>query len=161
MKTWLQKIYDANVREFGHLEDDQILSLTVYAEARGEQRNGKIAVGSVILERVDHRAWDGKTIQEVCLWPLQFSAFNTEDKEHHIKEDPNRKILLDIARNWDREIASNTVLQECFWVAQSLIAGGIERHPIALDYFNPHVITPAWAKDKQFVATIGNHEFYV
>lgn len=160
MKEWLQKIYDANLADFGRLADDQLMALTIYAEARGESRQGKIAVGSVILERVDHRDWDGHNIKEVCLWPLQFSSFNTEDKEHHIKEDPNRKILKDMADNWNREISNNTMLQECFWVSQSLIAGGIARYPKALDYFNPKVCNPEWAKEKKLVAIVGNHQFY-
>jgi len=137
---------------FLSLTDAQLLALTIYGEARGESAEGKIAVGSVILERVDHRKWDGQTIKEVCLWPWQFSCYN--------KSDPNRPMLLDMAQHWDREIASNTVLQECHGIAKGLIAGEIERYPIALDYFNPHVCRPDWAKDKQHVATIGNHEFY-
>ena len=68
VKDYLKRIYDANLRDFGFLSDDKLLCLTIYAEARGEPREGKIAVGSVILERVDHRNWDGKNIKEV--WRL-------------------------------------------------------------------------------------------
>jgi spore germination cell wall hydrolase CwlJ-like protein len=54
---------------FGHLSDKQLMALTIYGEARGEAKEGKVAVGSVILERVEHRRWDGETIPEVCLMP--------------------------------------------------------------------------------------------
>jgi spore germination cell wall hydrolase CwlJ-like protein len=153
MKEWLQKIYDANLRDFGHLPDDQIMALTIYAEARGEIRQGKVAVGSVILERVDHRSWDGTTIKEVCLWPVQFSCY--------LPKDPNRPMLKDIADHWDEEIKKNPVLQECFEIAQDLISGKLERYPKALDYFNPKVCHPKWADTKTLVAQIGNHLFYI
>lgn len=153
MKEWLQKIYDANLRDFGHLPDDRLLALTIYAEARGEPHRGKIAVGSVVLERVDHREWDGRTIKEVCLWPVQFSCF--------LPKDPNRPMLQDIAGKWDEEIVKNKTLQECLGVAQDLISGRLERFPKALDYFNPRACHPDWADDKTLVAQIGNHNFYV
>lgn len=152
MKAWLQKIYDANQQDFGNLPDDRLMALTIYAEARGESQQGKIAVGSVILERVEHRNWDGKTIKEVCLWPAQFSCY--------LPNDPNRPMLKDIAGHWDDEIAKNTVLQECFTISQDLIIGKLERYPKALDYFNPHVCHPEWAKQKKLVASVGNHVFY-
>lgn len=53
-------IKDILCNTFGHLVDSQIMGLTIYGEARGELTAGKIAVGSIILERVDHRDWDGK-----------------------------------------------------------------------------------------------------
>ncbi len=153
MKDWLQKIYGANLRDFGQLADDRICALTIYAEARGESRQGKIAVGSVILERVDHRDWDGKTIKEVCLWPVQFSCY--------LPKDPNRPMLKNIADTWDEESKKNPVLRECLEIAQDLISGKLERYPKALDYFNPKVCHPEWADEKKLVATVGNHEFYV
>lgn len=40
MKPELQKIYDANLRDFGHLDQKQIMALTIWAETRGEPRDG-------------------------------------------------------------------------------------------------------------------------
>lgn len=78
----------------------QIMALTIYGEARGESTEGKIAVGSVILERVDHRLWDGRTIQEVCLRKWQFSCF--------LENDRNFGRLLNIAENWDAAKATKS-----------------------------------------------------
>jgi len=50
---------------FDSLEPWQAMGLCIEREAGGEPREGKIAVATVILERVDHRSWDGKTIKEV------------------------------------------------------------------------------------------------
>jgi spore germination cell wall hydrolase CwlJ-like protein len=62
----LKKLLD---QRFGHLSDDRLLALTIYGEARKKSREGKIAIASVVLERVEHRNWDGQTIKEVCLMP--------------------------------------------------------------------------------------------
>src|SRR3990170_4207690 len=97
---------------FGHLDDKQLMALTIYGEARGESRAGKIAVGSVILERVDHRAWDGDTIKEVCLMPWQFSCF--------LPADPNFPALKLIAENFDVQRLRSRTLQLCYDIASGL-----------------------------------------
>jgi spore germination cell wall hydrolase CwlJ-like protein len=106
---------------FLKLTPAQVLALTIYGEARGEPTADKIDVGSVILERVDHRDWDGKTIQEVCFKRKQFSCFN--------ENDPNYGKLLNIAENWDAAMATNASLNECYGIAQGLIDGSIPRTP--------------------------------
>lgn len=134
------------------------MSLTVYAEARGESYAGKIAVGSVILERVDHRKWDGQTIQEVCLWPAQFSCY--------LKSDPNFKMLLDISHNWDREASLNKILAQCWTLSTGMIDGSIPRDPeLAAAHCCQYLTTAAkrgcdWWKDMKLVKKVGHHEFY-
>ncbi len=106
---------------FLKLIPSQVLALTIYGESRGEPREDKIDVGSVILERVDHRDWDGKTIHEVCFKRKQFSCFNEDDR--------NYGKLLHIAENWDKAIATDAALAECFNIALGLIDGSIARTP--------------------------------
>lgn len=146
---------------FGHLDDKQLTALTIYGEARGETKAGKIAVCSVILERVDHRNWDGKTIQEVCLWPYQFSCF--------LPDDPNFKALKLIAENWDEKYQTSLDLQACYHVASDLIKGIFPRtKEIAENHCCQYVTTelrkskkcPKWVKEMKLVLTEGNHEFY-
>ncbi|MDY6408142.1 MAG: cell wall hydrolase [Pseudomonadota bacterium] len=67
--------------------ETEILAKTLYGEARGEGISGLEAVANVILNRVKHPCWWGKSIQEVCLKPMQFSCWNTDD--------PNRKKLME------------------------------------------------------------------
>ena len=143
---------------FLKLSGAQILALTIYGEARGESTEGKIAVGSVILERVDHRDWDGKTIPEVCFKPYQFSCYN----EH----DPNYPKLLHIAERWDAELAASSSLNDCFSIALGLINGHIPRTPeieashccqysTAKGADNVH-----WDDKMKVVAKIGSHIFF-
>jgi N-acetylmuramoyl-L-alanine amidase len=146
---------------FGHLTDYELMALTIYGEARGEDYAGKVAVGSVILERVDHRDWDGKTIHEVCLMPYQFSCYLPNDK--------NFNALKAIANDWDNKFTQSPDLRECCQITALLLSGSIGETPeIEENHACQYLTTalrkskacPAWAKKMKLVATIGNHKFY-
>ena len=177
----LQKLL---IDTFGNLTDKQLLCLTIYGESRGEGREGQIAVGSVIQERVEHREWDGDTIHEVCLMPYQFSCF--------LPADPNFIALKLIVQNFDAQYGRSSALQKCFAIASGLIDGTIPRTPeIAEHHICQYVETnyrqkiddSATSKDTlqralttgpkldeinksrwwirmKLVATFGHHEFY-
>lgn len=140
------------MKQFADLPENEIMALTIYGEARGEPYLGKVAVGSVILNRVDHRDWDGKTIKEVCLKHKQFSCFN--------EKDDNYPILSNIAQNPTLEASRNRVFKICLDIATDMIAGKIERITEGLDY---HAVgtTPYWQPTKKRVDKIGRHIFYV
>ena len=155
------KLKEQLFADFSHLTDQQLMGLTIYGEARGEICAGKIAVGSVILERVDHRDWDGDSIQEVCLMPYQFSCF--------LPNDPNYKALKMIADNWQEKYLRSNDLQDCYHCACDLIAGRTLRTAdIEANHATQYLTTalrkskacPGWVKKMKLVATIGNHEFY-
>jgi len=138
---------------FGHLDDVHLMALTMFAEARDQGALGIIAVGSVILERVEHRDWDGKTIKEVCLAPFQFSCF--------LPDDPQFEKLKKLARNWDDR---NSILGVCLYFAEGLINGTVPRTSEIAEH---HVTQykrcdcPAsWEKDMTKITTIGDHDFY-
>lgn len=141
---------------FGHLSDTELMALVIYGEARGESREGKIAVGSVILERVDHRKWDGETIHDVCLMPYQFSCL--------LPADPNFQILKLIAGDWTTKFMRSTVLQECYQVAEGLINGDIPRAGKIAEHHCCQYKTidceASWARKMKKILTVGNHEFY-
>ena len=69
--------------------DFEIMAKTIYGEARGETREGQIAVACVIFNRFRSGKWfSAKTLAGVCLKPLQFSCWN--------KSDPNSQILANL-----------------------------------------------------------------
>lgn len=174
------EIKDLLLETFGHLTYQQLMMLTVYGEARGEPYEGKVAVGSVILERVDHREWDGDTIHEVCLMPYQFSCY--------LPDDPNFQALKLIASDWDNKFTQSPDLRECAKVTALLLSGSISETPEIEENKACQYVTTAYRshQDKQAavlqeagkkdalkklnqkrwwirmkrVATIGNHEFY-
>jgi spore germination cell wall hydrolase CwlJ-like protein len=158
MKPALQKIFDQNLVDFGYLSDPKIMGLTIWAEARGEIEAGKIAVGTVILERVDKKGWMGKTIMDVCLMPYQFSCF--------LQSDPNRRTMYVYAKNWLDAISEDNALRDCYEVALGMLGGIIPRDPeLAAAHCCQYLTTAAkanvdWWKEMKFIKKIGAHEFY-
>lgn len=134
-----------------NLSDAQILALTIYGEARGESAEGKIAVGSVILEREKRKKY-GKGISGVCLKKWQFSCFN--------EADPNYKKLLSIIEQWDGVMATNYQFNNCYGIAEGLLDSRIEPNITATHY---HTLksSPYWKDKLKYVGTIGNHKFYL
>jgi spore germination cell wall hydrolase CwlJ-like protein len=158
MREKARKIYAQNVHDFVHLDEAQIMALTIWREAGGEPYEGKQAVGSVILERVDHRDWDGRTIHEVCLWPYQFSCF--------LPDDPNRKKMVIASHDFAGAIRSDSTLSKCYDLAKGMIAKEIPRNVDAVQYLNPvevqswGIALPEWTRTMKKVASIGHHDFY-
>lgn len=148
----------ARNESFLRLSPAQILAVTIYGEARGEPTEGQIAVGSVILERVDHHDWDGKTVMEVCLKRWQFSCYN--------ERDPNYGKLLNIAEKWDQAMATNAALNACFGIAVGLLTGEIDRTPEIAESHCCNYATAAgaesvkWDDKMKVVAGIGAHIFF-
>ena len=157
MRKDLKPIYEANLRDFGHLTDEEIMALTIYAEARGEILAGKIAVGTVIMNRVRNRSWDGRTVRDVCLWPKQFSCFNPDDKQ--------RAMLINFANNLNA-FNENKELRDCYIIAIGLIKGSIRPDKDLVKSKCCQYLTAEakknvdWWKTMKFVKKIGNHEFY-
>ena len=145
-------------KAFLKLTPAQVLALTIYGEARGEPTEGKIAVGSVILERVDHRDWDGKTIPEVCFKKWQFSCYN--------ENDPNYPKLLHITERWDAEMTVDSSLNDGFGIALGLINGHIPRTPeITTTHCCQYTTVKGadnvtWDDKMKVVARIGSHIFF-
>ena len=128
-----------------------ILSRTIYGEARGEyHKNGVsalIAIANVVMNRVHQQNWFGKTIQEVCHKPWQFSCWNKNDPNYpllcqeHIG-DPLYKICLDVAE----KVSTHT------WPD---LTGGCDH------YYAPSLcLPPRWAVGKKPKCQIGQHLFF-
>jgi len=144
-------MYLAILDELSELE---ILTLTIYGEARGEVISGQVAVGCVIRNRKDDR----DSYHDICLKQYQFSCWNTFDL--------NYSILIELAEilHSKRQIA-NPDYQQCFWVAQGVIdnlikdnTGGAKNY-LTVDMFNNN--RPRWAKFlKSTPKEIGNQVFF-
>lgn len=130
-----------------------ILSRTLYGEARGEyeRRDGGIssliAVGNVIINRVQRQSHFGLTVDEVCLKPYQFSCWNLDDHNRAKLEavhesDPILKICSQVARG---------VLME-HW--PDLTKGSTHY------YANWLQRPPKWATNKKPQVKIGQHLFF-
>ena len=128
-----------------------VLAKTIYGEARGEYvphkvgLSGLIAVGNVIINRVTQARWFGKTIEEVCRKPQQFSCWNTND--------PNYPILNAVS-------LSDPVYRVCVEVANNLIQSMYPDLTFGANHYHTTSISPAWARSMTLTCVIGSHRFY-
>lgn len=112
--------------------DHYLLSRMISAEARGEPYEGQVAVGAVILNRVDHPSFPD-TISGVLYQPGAFSALNDGQYDQPIA-DSARRAATDALNGWDP-------------------SGG------AIYYYNPAKTTNKWIYSRPVVGKIGKHVF--
>jgi hypothetical protein len=152
-----------HARAFKLLADWQLMGLCIEREARGEPAEGKIAVGTVILERVDHRDWDGKNIHEVILKPWQFSWTMPEAGSDYYNE------AVRIAENWTDEYRTRKALQDCCVIANGMLFKSIPRDRILAEahccqYLNPKTAAKTMAEwlavGMTSIKVIAHHEFF-
>lgn len=128
----------------------EIFAKTLFGEARGETLSGIEAVANVILNRVRHAEkigsyWWGKTIEEVCLKPFQFSCWN--------KNDPNHALLME-------DLKDNKIYQICERVAKRAIKGFLPDNTKGATHYHTTAVNPSWARCAVPCAEVGHHLFY-
>ncbi len=134
---------------FRTLEHD-VLTRTLWGEARGEGRAGMEAVACVILNRVRIAEkkggyWWGGSIIEVCQKPYQFSCWN--------KDNPNYRKLLAADEDDPWFVAAEGV-------ASMALAGNMPDITNGATHYHAVGATPGWAYREKPVAVIGRHIFY-
>lgn len=115
--------------------DIDLMADLVYAESRGEPFEGKIAVASVVLNRVFSSSFPD-TISEVILQPNAFSCV----KDNTIIAYPD---------------------QNCYDAVYSAL-GGNDPTNDAVFYYNPSITTCSWMLNiqKYDIIPIGQHVFF-
>ncbi|AYE34596.1 cell wall hydrolase [Clostridium septicum] len=116
-------------------EDLNLMAKIVYAESKGEPYEGKVAVASVILNRVLDQSFPN-TVKEVIFQPYAFSCVVNGE----IPGDPNK---------------------ECFNAVYDAIKGNDPTNE-ALFFYNPTISTCTWMENiqKNDSKTIGQHLFF-
>lgn len=130
------------------------LAQAVYHEARGEPESGQWAVASVILNRVESRAYPD-TVCEVVFQNAHLAnrcqfSFACDGRS----DEGGRGNIID-RESW---VKSNVIAQ----VAYRQFLDG-ERHEDGLTtamHFHTTSVSPSWASAYAEVASIGNHIFY-
>lgn len=143
------------------LSDPQILTLTLYGEARGEPIEGQIAVACVIRNRVQTGRW-GASYAKVCLAPWQFSCWRREGGA------ANHETVMAAAEMLARStsLPDDAPLRQCAWVAQGVIGHWvIDTVKDATHYYSPEGMVPRgsvprWAVGVTPVAQVGRHLFF-
>lgn len=116
-------------------EEKKLLARLVHAEAKGEPYNGKVAVATVVLNRVEHKQFPN-TIKEVI---YEKNAF-TPVQNGSINEPADREALKAVQEALKAEDGKNDKL---------------------LYFYNPETATSDWILSREVVKTIGNHVFAI
>jgi hypothetical protein len=124
-----------------------LIAVTIWLEARGEPREGKIAVAYVCLDRMSN----GIATDDI-LFPKQFSSFTYPSAtfESLRKIDPLDPVFV-----------------ECVNIAFGVVKGDLENPYPGIKYFwNPETMrnetgndNPYWAKNTIIVGQVGKHRF--
>lgn len=112
--------------------DVYLLAKVIAAEARGESYTGQVAVGAVVLNRVDSSSFPD-TIAGVVYQAGAFSAV-TDSNWSVAPTTTSRKAAQDALNGWDP-------------------SGG------ALYYYNPAKTSNKWIRTRPVITTIGSHLF--
>ena len=112
--------------------DVNLLARLISAEARGEPYEGQVAVGAVVLNRVDHASFPN-TISDVIYQSGAFSCLYDGQFDEPVAESAYRA-AQDALNGWDP-------------------SGG------AVYYFNPATATSAWIWSRPLIVEIGKHRF--
>ena len=112
--------------------DLYLLAKLIYSEARGEIYQGQVAVGAVVLNRVNDAGFPN-TLQGVIYQPWAFTALH----DGQFSLEPNGtayQAAQDAMNGWDPTYG-------------------------CLYYYNPKTATSSWIFSRQIAVTIGNHVF--
>lgn len=109
-----------------------LLARIISAESRGEPYEGQVAVGAVILNRIDHPSFPN-TLAGVIYQPSAFSCINDGQVNAEVS-DTSKQAAQDALNGWDP-------------------SGG------AIYYYNPAKTTNKWIYSRTVICSIGNHRF--
>lgn len=112
--------------------DVNLLARLISAEARGEPYSGQVAVGAVVLNRMEHPSFPN-TMSGVIYQPGAFSCLYDGQFNEPVA-DSAYQAARDALNGWDP-------------------SGG------AIYYFNPATATNEWIWSRPHIITIGNHRF--
>lgn len=116
----------------GSNADYELLARIISAESRGEPYTGQVAVGAVVLNRVEHPSFPS-TISGVVYQSGAFSCLDDGQFDKPVA-DSAYKAARDALNGWDP-------------------SGG------AIYYFNPSTATSNWIWSRPHITTIGKHRF--
>ena len=132
-KTLLYLGLSGSSGSYGYSQSEiDLLARTISAEARGEPYEGQVAVGAVILNRVEHPSFPN-TIAGVIYQKGAFSCIDDGQINQPVAES-SKRAAQDALNGWDP-------------------SGG------CIYYYNPVTATSKWIRSRPIMLTIGKHVF--
>lgn len=136
------------------LTAQQVVAMTIWAEARAEPIEGEVAVGCVIRNRLLRPKRFADTWGGVCLAKWQFSCWIPQGGEQ------NYQMLM--ARCEAALAGLSPWPAQQLWIAEGIISGVVEDRVAGADHYFASWMTkwPDWAKGLAPVTILGVHRFY-
>ena len=129
-----------------------IFCMTLYGEARSEDREGITLVGMTILHRaLSPITWWGRGLKSVCLTPKQFSCWN--DPFH-----ANYKAMLSA---WENR-ASDASMEQIMHIADGILLGKTIRTAVdkSINHYHTIDVNPSWSHGVLPIIVHKRHKFY-
>ena len=126
-----------------------VLTETLWCEARGEGKRGIEAVASVVYNRSKK---SGKSISETCLQRYQFSCWN--NRAHPVVGGDRSFVQKKGLNTRDAKLYS-----ACRSVAYAVVIGKFAPTVDATHYYAHKKVRPKWADKMWGKTVIGNHTF--
>lgn len=141
------KVNTANVVHKCSRQDtkENLLACAVYAESRGQGKQGMIAVGNVVINRVNDPDFP-KSIRGVLFQPGQFSytykgAFKAQDQQSWLEAKAIAAKLIYLDANFPEAREATDVTR-------------------GATYFKKRTIRTHWERDMKMVYRYKDHQFY-
>ncbi|SJZ94556.1 cell wall hydrolase [Selenihalanaerobacter shriftii] len=113
--------------------DTRLMARTISAEARGELYQGQVAVGAVIMNRVQDSRFPN-TVAGVIYQPWAFTAVAYGQIWNHTPNSTTVRATMDAMSGWDPSYG-------------------------AVYYYNPVKVTSNWIFSRDTIRTLGKHVF--
>jgi len=121
-----------------NIEDLYCMTINIYHEARSEPIQGQIAVGNVVINRIDDPNYPN-TVCDVVYERKQFSWYSDGKSD---------------------KIHNKIAFKEAAEISLMLLAGYIDDNTDgATHYYNPHIVKPYWANAYDYQIQYANHIF--
>ena len=149
----------------------------IYFEGRAEPMVGKIAIGHVVLNRIEDSRFPNTICEVVKQGPVRESWKTKKDpslkdnerKFYPIKNrcqfswwcDGQKDIVWATYMNGEVIESNMTAWRDSIHVALFIMNGDYTNDPTAgaVFYYNPHIANPSWGAVYNETAMIGNHRF--
>lgn len=153
------------------------LALTIWGEARGEDRSGMLAVGNVMQNRVKQGRW-GDDIRSVVTQSkqgqngivYQFSCWGDSNRESMMEMYQLDRRLAGLLNSNPREyqrlmadLKSNTDFQAWLQakdIAYKILAGRARDNTGGANHYHTTGVNPSWNSAMERTAKVGDHLFF-
>lgn len=135
----------------GREEAVDTLARTLWAEARGEGKEGMEAVACVVMNRVKDPGWWGNTVVSVCRMNQQFSCWNPGTA--------SRRALLAVTTA-DPSFSQATTIAECVVLDAKNFKPDFQDFTKGARHYHTRDSHPGWSRGKTPCFVLGRHVFF-